>query len=417
VAWVAVAVALQLGRQEGVPAVHTLWAEDGSAYLADALNGAPLSLFHVYAGYIQPIPRAVAGLASLFPPEHASAVFAVVATLVVALVSLYTFGAVRPFIPTFGGRAAIAVLVALLPAAGWESLANGVNLQWHLLFPCFLSLLPGRPGAARRTVVEAGFALGAPLATPVAAVFLPVAAWRAWRDRSRPAVVVVGAYLMALLIQGLAVLTADSPFREPTSGGVLPGLYGLRVAASLLAGDAILPVLWRSLGWVVGYGALAVVLMLLVLGATRRPRAVRAAIVAAVGTSVLAFVVPVFVRGTALVAPYGEEVNLLGSRWTIAPILLLGFAILAALDPAEARGSRLPLTLRALVVMLLAIGIVSGFRVTNARSPGPVWPREVARAEERCRARGDDRVDVPVSPGAAFPPGPFFARIECAALA
>jgi hypothetical protein len=408
------ATVLQLQRQAGVPATDTIWAEDGSVYLADAVNHGPLGeVFASYVGYVQVLPRLLGAIASLLPLEHAPLVFAVGSSLIVALLALYVFHAARVAIPSVWARATLAVLSVLVPAAGWESVGNVVNLQWHLIFPCFLALLQAAStwaGAA----AAASVSTAAALTTPIAAVFLPAALWQLRRDPSPKVKVVVGAYLAGVVAQWLVVLSSESPFAVETHLWALPGIYGLRVAGSVIAGDAFLPELWRALGWWFAVGALVVVLVTVGFGVARGDARSRSLIGTTFAFSLVVFAIPVFVRGTALVSPYGEEVNLLGSRWMIAPILFLAAAVLLVLDrsppawPAPVRWSS-----RGLFVLMIGVGIVTSFRVENARSQGPSWSAQLAAARLGCGEARSRLAQIPISPAPPIVPQPFLASIRC----
>jgi hypothetical protein len=79
-----IAVALLLARQVAIAAWDTIWAEDGAIFLSDALTAPGGSLFEVYGGYVHPVPRIVAAVASWLPLEHAALVFALAWALVVS---------------------------------------------------------------------------------------------------------------------------------------------------------------------------------------------------------------------------------------------------------------------------------------------------------------------------------------------
>jgi hypothetical protein len=399
-------------RQAGVPSWDTIWAEDGSRYLADALDGGGVrDMLVIYSGYLQPVPRVVAGFTALLPISCAARVLAAVPAVIVSGLSLYVLLASGDLIRSPVLRGALAALVALAPASGHDATANVVNLQWHFLLPTLVALVrPSRRGvwfAVDVVVVVAGALSG-----PLALLFLPVAVGCGWRNpEQRPIAVAFGA---ALIPQAIAVGVSGNPLRSPTQVALLPGLYLVRVVGSLLAGDAWLEPLWRVLGWwlVLPGGIVLAALGVWAVRDRANPRG--RVVVLATAMSVVVFAIPVGIRGTSLVRPYGEEVNLLGARWMIAPIALLALAVLLAVERLTDVRPRIGRIIAAAVVILIGASIASSFRVVNARSPGPSWVRSVAHAEGACADLGPGGVvRIPIPPIPPEVPEEFFVRVPC----
>jgi hypothetical protein len=139
---VALATVLQVAREAAVSAWDTVWAEDGSVFLADALNHSFFStLFEPHGGYLHVVPRLVAGLAASLPLELAAPTFNVVSALVVSLLASFVYLASANKLQARSSRLALSTLVALLPAAGSELLGNAANLHFYLIFACFWALM------------------------------------------------------------------------------------------------------------------------------------------------------------------------------------------------------------------------------------------------------------------------------------
>jgi hypothetical protein len=410
-AWVGLATVLLLLRQAGAPAVDTMWAEDGEVFLSGAVRrGALAPLFSPYAGYFNAVPRLAAGLVSVVPLGLAAMLFAVGSAAVVGSLSVYVYGGSRDLLTSRWLRVLLAAMVVLLPALAWESMNNATNLQWSLILPCFLALI-AVPVSRSETIASAAVAAVVAATVPTTLLMVPLAAVRLARRTSPSAGVVASAFLVGAGAQVLMViLAARDPFGAASEPLDLPGLYGLRVAGSLLAGEWVLPTAWRGLGPAFGYGMLVVAASLVSLAIVRRPDR-RSTIGLAAGSSVALFCFPVLVRGTSLLTPVGEHLDLsIGSKWVIGPILLLTLALFMGFEPREPRGW--PRSSAAVVVALalvIAIALLRGFRVENARSNGPRWSAEIAAARGRCRG-GASNASIPI------PPPGWEVEVPCARL-
>jgi hypothetical protein len=248
-AWVLVATALQLARQRGVPAFDSIWAEDGYLYLTDALASGPLApLLTPYADYLQLVPRMIGGAISLLPLQAAAVAFSITPALVVSLLSLYIFHASAAVLTSLWGRVVLAGLMVVLPEAGSEVMNSAVNLQWYLLFACIWPLLT--PPRSRAGSIMGSVIVGATTLTiPLSAAYAPIAVANlvranGWRERYVPITFLVGA-----IVQLAVVVVAGIGDPLPRDVLILPGLYGLRVAASLLVGERWLVPLWEAFGW------------------------------------------------------------------------------------------------------------------------------------------------------------------------
>jgi hypothetical protein len=86
VAAVVIGTFAQVIRLPGDAAYNTIWAEDGSVFLNQAINQGVLHAFTIpYAGYLHLVPRVLATVAALLPLQWAAAILGVGSALVVSL--------------------------------------------------------------------------------------------------------------------------------------------------------------------------------------------------------------------------------------------------------------------------------------------------------------------------------------------
>jgi len=397
--WAAVAAVVLLLRQTGVPATDTIWAEDGQVFLGQALDRGPLEvLFRPAEGYLSLAPRVVGGLVSLAPLELSAALLAVGAAVVLGLLSVYTLLASASILRTRWARAVLAALVVLLPALARESMNNVTNLQWSLILPAFVGLLSS-PRRSSTSVAGSAVAFVAGAAVPATAACLPIAAARLGRNRGRGSGAAISwSFIAGAAVQSAVLLVArEGPRGLETSLGDLPGLYSLRVGASFFMGEWLVPWGWRTLGWGLAWTGLVIGFALLGYGAVRFPER-RGACILATATSVAAFSLPVFLRGTSLLLP-PPELHLHGSRWVIGPSLLLALASLIVLEERHPGAGRWPwIGVRTAVLASILAAVAVGFRTENVRSKGPRWSEGVDAARARCEGTVDTVVPVPISP-------------------
>ena len=132
IALAAGAVVLLL-RIAGRSPVTTIWAEDRTVFLVQALAG-PGHLFASYAGYLQLLPRIIGQLVAFLPLPDAAAAFAISGAVIATAVALFVFHASAGHIRSGWLRGLLAAAVLLLPVAPLEIADSGVNTPWYLLF-------------------------------------------------------------------------------------------------------------------------------------------------------------------------------------------------------------------------------------------------------------------------------------------
>jgi hypothetical protein len=413
---VALVTGLQVARQAAVSAWDTVWAEDGSVFLADALARSFFStLLEPHGGYLHVVPRLIGGMAARTPLELAAPTFNVVSALVVSLLAAFVYFASAEKLQARSSRLALATLVALLPAAGSELLGNAANLHFYFIFACFWAFM-WRSDRSAALGARGAVVVATTLSDPLAVLLAPLAVADALGRRSRRALAVPVAFVLGLAVQLAAALAAsESPQRlsrfDPDD---VVSLYALRVAGSLTVGDRFIDDLWFAFGRGFSYGVLALVAAGLLAGMVRSPRRTRLFAGICVAYSVLYFVVFLVGRGSGGMRPGTNEAtwHLAGARFTYAPILFLAAAFLAIID-ARGRSAARPRWLLAPIVALGAVAVLvaANFSFRSERSLGPTWSSELHAAREEC-AGGASQAHLLVAPA----PFGFGLTVSCGRL-
>jgi hypothetical protein len=404
--WVLLAAAVGLGRLGSFSAINTLWADDG-VFISQAFGGEAFGHFlDPYNGYLHALPRVLSEVAVLGPVAQIGTVMSVSSALVLGLLSAVVYRKSAAIIRSTWGRILLAGLVVLLPASAWEAANNAANLQWHLLFPCFLVLLSA-PRSAGGAAAGSVLTLVTGLTAPLAILFVPVAVWKALTlnrliHRAVPIFLLVG-----LIAQALVVMGARGPGAAPSEPFVLFPLFGFRVVGSLLIGEWFLEAGWRTLGWFLGYLGLGFLAGLITYVLLRRDLPRRSLILLLVVYSFLLFALSVLLRGTSLVIPQATQV-LSGSRWVIAPELFLACALITILERPDRRFPPWVWnTIRSGLLLSISLSIIFALGLRTSRSVGPRWHIEVSKARRSCLAVEANTVTVPISP-----PG-WKAKVPC----
>jgi hypothetical protein len=369
---VAMGTLLGLSRQSGVGAISTIWAEDGSVFLQDAMgNPSPSLWLAPYAGYMHLAPRVAASVAAWLPIEWAPLLMTGGAALAVAALAALVYRIAAEHIPAAPERLALATSMVLLPVAGLEGANAFANLHWYLLFASAW-LTVGVPQTNCAAAV-AGFVLFVSAASsPFAALAAPILAWRALRKRRAVDIACLAAFAAGTALQaGVILSNLGSRPLDPLAADLtsLVRWYGFHVIQSAVLGVALRDAALALFG--TGASALVALLLLAyvassgVRGVSTRPffPIVFAALHLAY------FVIPVTLAGAST------------PRYAITPILLV-YSILAwavALDRANDRPTR-----GRVAVGLLAVLLLVDFSPPNQRSEGPTWRGEVEAARRAC---------------------------------
>jgi hypothetical protein len=378
--WLIAVVADLALRSTGIPLWRSVWAEDGTVFLQDAVDKSlPGALATPYAGYLHVPARLLTEIAVRFPPERWALVLAVLSVAAAAATGLYVYSASQDVLSTRWAR----VLVASLPwlvLVGEEVPGSVANLHWYGLYAAFWALT-ARPRTTRGLIAAATVVTLAALSDPMVGLGLPLALLQA-RALGRRGLAILLPLLAALALQAAVTLGGHGPEAATAfHAGDAAGIYGLRVAGPALLGDTWFGSLWDAAGWAAIVAAWAAAIALVAAGARHHPRLVLSA---AAGSLLLLFV-PLFLRGTAGIAP-GDGMG--ATRYMLVPAALLLVCAIAALDRVGSHRAR-----QLLVVLLLAVAI-SGFGAPSERGEGPEW----APALHAACASGAPTAPVTIAP-------------------
>jgi hypothetical protein len=123
---VALLAGLLLARQAVVSSWDTIWAEDGFAFLSDALSGNALgAVVQPHGGYIHPLPRG----RRVLPLDLAAVVFSDAMGARRRPARRFVYAASGEILRSRALRVMLAALTALLPAAGSELLGSTADFQ------------------------------------------------------------------------------------------------------------------------------------------------------------------------------------------------------------------------------------------------------------------------------------------------
>ena len=115
---------------------QTVWAEDGTIFLNDAISGDPAAhLFAGYAGYLQLLPRLIADVViRTVDIADAGVVINLVSCAVVGLGASLVYWCARDVIGARPLRLVLCSITVLAPLAPIELLGNAANLHWFFIW-------------------------------------------------------------------------------------------------------------------------------------------------------------------------------------------------------------------------------------------------------------------------------------------
>lgn len=409
----ALATTAQLLRQRGHPAWDTVLADDGTGFLTAPWRHSVFPLLWTsYAGYLIVLPRILASPLAVFPHAWGAAYLAVAGAVVIALLGWFVATAARGLVRQPALCWLLGVALVFAPVMGRETMNNISELQFPLVFAAFwaiISVQRSRP----MTVSRAAVAFLACTTSPLALLYLPLAAIIGWCRRTRTDLLVTGALSVGGILQliTLAIVPTPRPLGSRTLAG-LPHVYLQRVLESWLVGDGWLhPAVVQHRRTLSIVTVFAVVMLIIALAAlVRRDRWLWAAIAFVFSGGMLA--TSAWARGlTPLFRAINATAGYEGARYFVAPFLLFlsGLVLLAGGEPRSAsKSSGILLTAFRwfLVVQFLVLAGV-GFRVSNVRSSGPSYAGQLRSARAVCARRADSR------PVLFFSPRVFYVIVRC----
>jgi hypothetical protein len=392
------AAVLQLFRVGPSTAPDSLWAEDGSVLLGEALaHGFFDAVTTTYSEYLVVTPRLIGEIGAIVPLHDAPLAMNLVATLIVALSGLAVWFASAGHIHSAYLRVILVALTVLPPVSGIETVVSPTNVAWSMSFAVFWLLL-WRPAKTSGACLSGLLILAAGLSTPVTLFFVPIALMRALAIRDRRDALIVGAFALAMAVQ-LPVMALNG---EQVSAFIwtenIVTTFLQRVVEGSVLGLELGGSAWADWGWpfliAITTAIAAYLAVLLVRASSGR---LLAAI--AIATSVAMFLVSGYTRGLgdALVWPTGTH-TIIGGRYAVVPTLLLISSALVLVDSRRRSSRSLPFAAMATAAVLL-IPLVSSFDVSvGSGRGGPRWDESLHTATVRCRARELDEVPVLIAP-------------------
>lgn len=360
---------------------RTVWAEDGTIFLGDAITGNPLDhLFAGYAGYLQFVPRLLADFSLWVGGLPGAGIAINLASCVVAgLVAALVYWCARDVVPSAPLRTVVAAITVLAPLVPIEILGNAANIHWLLLWMMLWVMLYSprtRIGAWLLTVV----AVVAALSEIQLAIFLPL-----FLTRRRVPHIWLPRVGLALGLAAQVVTTLLSP--RIAHGGGLGGVLRNFVAQVVLANfDANRGVLERLLGtYAVLWEVLALVPFLIALVVVIRfgTPLQRIAVIYLVPGAFVLWTVAGFLNGwggaSLRPAPFAFV------RYAVVPSMFVLASIVLAAQVLIRRHRSVwtaigVLAASALVVLMLVQFVPS----ETTRSHGPTWAAAIRAAEKSC---------------------------------
>jgi hypothetical protein len=258
--WLAVAAAtlLLVARKPWALTTPQLWAEDGAVHLAQNDEQGAHAFFAPYRGYLHLLPRLIAWVASqLADVVYWPAIYNTAAFLVA--IALFARLASRRF--DLPGKPCL-VLSFVLAAHTGEVWFNITNLHWLTSFFLLLQTLIARPTTPAQRVGDLAILGVIGLTGPFVVVFLPLFAWRWWRERhgDNLAVLLTAAACAAIQIYFIKSTSAHFEPRAPLNLELLLAVVGSRLVVWPLFGEKLAESLpWPALG-VIGVVFIAVLL-------------------------------------------------------------------------------------------------------------------------------------------------------------
>ncbi|TAM68569.1 MAG: hypothetical protein EPN48_11245 [Microbacteriaceae bacterium] len=385
----------------------TLWAEDGRNFLQDALNSGPIdTLLRPYAGYLQLLPRVIAGLTVQFVPValYAQAMTAgsCIAAAVMASIVFVSSADVVRWMPA---RAFIALLTVLAPLVPREVSGNTANLHSLVLWTMFWMLLY-RPRTRWGSYLFGLLALMGGL-TEIQAVFLfPLFLWRL-RDKARlwPRL----GCLIGVVVQVCVSLLWPRHADHNPAVGLGSMVYGFlinSVVPAWIPQKAIGPALvWG--GPILCIALCAPIIVALVVCLRHGSAVQRVTALGLLWVSIVVYCVSVFENRQSFYQYAAMAPDALNSVWLtrygVVPSMMLCSLIPLAVAAvrgntrragrsADRRGAVARVAMPCVAIALLASLLVQFGPQDTRRSHGPAWQPQIVKLDVACRYMPDSAV-------------------------
>jgi hypothetical protein len=409
---VALGTAVGLGRNRGPGALNTVWAEDGSILLTDALNGSTWkALTTPLNGYYITAPRLFGEVASWVPVKWASVVMSFEAALAAALIALLVYVASGAHLRDPVLRVIVSAPVVVAPVGALFTPHHLVTLQFIALYAVFWLLL-WEPARMVGKVVAVGFILLTGLSSILTLGLLPLAIFRVVARRTRYSIALLATLVLGLLVQFGALLFGaasrsgagiTSPRPDPFWAVAEYLLYALPY--SVLGQRWMEPGITDQNGFypthvyvhtmehvALGAAAYVIVLAVLFVAIRRITNPMWTLAIVAAGHSLGLFAMEIMGFGYDSDGYFVPETTLIiTDRYLVPAALLLIVAFVALLRPSDRLGrdpARWPANAWPLLmwVTLLVVVTVANYRHDNPRSHAQAWTGAVAKARAECLA-------------------------------
>jgi hypothetical protein len=381
----------QVVRLPGDTAYNTIWAEDGSVFLNQALNKGILHAFIIpYSGYLHVVPRLFAAIAALLPLAWAASIFGVGSALLVSCLGVFLYRATEGLILSRPLRLVLSTMFVAIPVVGFETEANAANLHFYLDFVAIWGLL-WRPQGRMANAVSTAVCFLAAGSDAITLFLLPIAIARLVAVRFRRGSAPAFGLVAGLLIQAPVILTSHEFHWAPNIPLDFAAVFGARVALPFLVGGVLSNRLWSDIGWMapaVAGSILCTGVVWLALARRIRPTA-WVALFFVVGAIVFA-ALPIVGRWEQIMFPQSSASLGIPARYWGVPLLMLWSSVAITVTSRGAQtwlGARHHRVLVWATVMWLTCILAADFVIVSGnsfRDDGLRWNKQLSAAATTC---------------------------------
>ncbi len=361
---------------------QTVWAEDGTIFLNDAISGAPAThLFAGYAGYLQLLPRLIADVViRTVDVADAGVAINLASCAVVGLGASLVYWCARDVIGASPLRLVLCSITVLAPLAPIELLGNAANLHWFFIWITLWILLyepRTRMGAWMLAIVTLIGAMSEiQLLVLVPLLLVNVRGHNVWPPRIGLAVGLVAQIITTLLSPRVAHAGGlGGALRAYVAQVALPNFAANRQTMTAALGEHAL--LWEVLAIV------PFLLAALVCLRWGSPLQRVAALYLVLGSFVI-WVVDSYLNG------YGgsptHSVPFVFIRYAVVPSMLLLASIVLAAQVLASRRAPIAWIGTAAVAALVVVMVVQYMPTETNRSDGPTWAKAIGAARKSCES-------------------------------
>ena len=361
---------------------QTVWAEDGTIFLNDAISGAPAShLLAGYAGYLQLLPRLIADVViRTVDIADAGIMINLASCAVVGLGASLVYWCARDVIAARPLRLVLCSITVFAPLAPIELLGNAANLHWFFIWITLWILLyqpRTRIGAwmlAIVTLIGAMSEIQVLVLVPL--LLVNVRGHNVWPPRIGLAVGLVAQIITTLLSPRVAHAGGlGGALRAYVGQVALPNFAANRQTMTAALGEQAL--VWEVLA--IAPFVLAVLVCLRWGSALQRV----AALYLVPGSFVI-WVVDSYLNG------YGgsplHHAPFVFIRYAVIPSMLLLASIVVAAQVLASRRAPIARIGTAAVAALVVLMVVQYIPTETNRSNGPTWANAIGAARKSCES-------------------------------